>query len=159
MDPAAFDLSKFNWLGFALAIVSNIVLGFIWYASWFPTGKVWMRVTQMDMSQKMPGAKMAMSMVLMVIGAALLMFVFAHNSMVYEDAFRNTATGGTAGYKLTAMDGLTGGFFTWLGFIVPLNLNAVAFDRKPWSLFWVNTGFYLVSLLVAGVLIALVGAK
>jgi|GEM_PF-125742 len=159
MDPAAFDLSKFNWIGFAIAVVALMVIGFIWYAPWFPTGRIWVRLSGMDMSQKPKGAQMAMSMILMIIGALLLMFVYAHDMMVYQDAFQNTATGGKAGYKLTAMDGLTGGFFTWLGFVVPLNLNSVAFDRKPWSLFWVNAGYYLVALLVAGVVIATVGAK
>jgi len=159
MDPATFDLSHFNWLGFGLSILVFMVLGFIWYAPWFPTGRVWVRASKMDMSQKIPARQMAMSMGMMVIGAVLLMFVYAHNMMVYEDAFRNVATGGKAGYKLTAMDGITGGFFTWLGFIVPLNLNAVAFDRKPWSLFGVNAGYYLVSLVVAGILIATVGAQ
>lgn len=85
-----------------------------------------------------------------------MMFVFTHTNGVYQDAFRNTATGGRAGYQLTLADGLTGAFFTWLGFIVPINLNRVAFERSSWSLFWVNAGYYLVSLLVAGALIALV---
>ena len=159
MDPTKFELSTFNWLGFALAIVATMVIGFIWYAPWFPTGKIWIRLSKMDMNQKPPAAQMVMSMVWMVIGAALMMFVYAHNMMVYLDSFRNAATGGNATYHLTALDGLTGGFFTWLGFIVPLNLNSVAFDKKPWALFWVNAGYYLVALLVAGLLIATVGAK
>jgi hypothetical protein len=161
MDPATFDFSLFNWLGFALAIVANIILGFIWYAPWFPTGKVWLRHQGLDPSNmpKMKGAAMAMSMVLMLVGAVLMMFVFAHTNGVYLDAFRNTATGGRAGYHLSVMDGVMGGFFTWLGFIVPLNLNAVAFERKPWGLFFVNAGYYLVTLVLAGILIATVGGK
>ncbi|MCA1819860.1 MAG: DUF1761 domain-containing protein, partial [Halobacteriales archaeon] len=161
MDPAAFDLSNFNWLGFALAIVANMVLGFIWYAAWSPTGKVWMRHQGMDPHNmpKMSGAQMAVPMLLMVVGSVLMMFVFAHTNGVYLDSFRNTATGGMAGYRLSVMDGIMGGFFTWLGFIVPLNLNQVAFERKPWSLFAVNTGYYLVTLVLAGILIATVGAK
>ncbi|HUR64187.1 MAG TPA: DUF1761 domain-containing protein [Candidatus Thermoplasmatota archaeon] len=161
MDPAAFDFSLFNWVGFVLAIVANMVIGFVWYAPWFPTGKVWLRDQGMDPSNmpKMKGAQMAVPMVLMVIGATLMMFVFAHTNGVYLDAFRNTASGGRAGYHLSVMDGIMGGFFTWLGFVVPLNLNAVAFDRKPWSTFFVNAGYYLVALLVAGILIVTVGAK
>lgn len=154
MDPNGFDLSRFNWLGFALAIVANMVIGFVWYAKWSPTGKIWIRDMKIDMTRAMPAGAMAMSMGLMVLGSVLLMFVFTHNNMVYEDAFGNVATGGEANFKLRLMDGLTGGFFTWLGFIVPLNLNSVAFDGKPWSLFGVNAGYYLVSLLVAGALVA-----
>ena len=148
-----------NWLGMGLAIVANIVIGFIWYAPWFPTGALWMRDQGMDPKNppKMPGGKMMMSMVLMIIGAALMFFVFTHNFWVYQDAFRNTATGGKADYKLGIMDGVMGGVFTWLGFVVPLNLNTVAFDGKKWSMFFVNAGYYLVALVVAGILLVTVG--
>jgi len=158
MDPASFTFAGFNWLGFGLAIVAYMALGFVWYAPWFPTGKAWIRLTKMDTTQRPPAAAMLQSMLLMVVGAILLMFVFAHNMMVYQDAYRNTASGGIAAYKLSFLDGLLGGVFTWLGFVVPLNLNQVAFNKKPWSLFAIDTGYLLVSLVVAGILIATVGA-
>jgi hypothetical protein len=161
MDPSAMDFSNFNWLGFGLSLLFFIVLGFVWYAAWSPTGKVWMRHQGLDPANmpKPPAAEMAKAMALMLLGSFLMMFVFAHTNAVYLDAFRNTATGGTTGYRLTAMDGIVGGFFTWLGFIVPIHLNGVAFERKPWSLFLVNAGYYLVGLVVAGILIATVGAR
>jgi hypothetical protein len=161
MDPASFDLSNFNWIGFGLGIVVNMVLGFVWYAAWSPTGKVWMRHQGLDPKNmpKMSGAQMVVPMLLMVVGAVLMMFVFAHTNGVYLDAFRNPQTGGQPGYHLSVLDGIMGGFFTWLGFIVPLQLNSVAFERKPWSLFVVNAGYYLVTLVIAGILIATVGAK
>lgn len=161
MDPTKMDFSLFNWLGFALAILAAIVIGFVWYAKWFPTGKAWMRYQGMDPDSmpRPPAGAMAVSMLLMLAGTFLMMFVFTHTNGVYLDAFRNPATGGQAGYRLSAMDGVMGGLFTWLGFIVPLNLNQVAFERKPWGLFWINAGHYLVVLVVAGLLIATVGAK
>ena len=152
------DFSLFNWLGFGLAILANIVIGFVWYATWSPTGRIWIRETKMDMSVKPTGAVMAKSMVLMLLGAVFMMFVFAHTNAVYLDAFRNAGNKGIPSYDLSLMDGVMGGFFTWLGFIVPLNLNGVAFERRSWSLFWVNSGYYLVTLVVAGILIASVGA-
>lgn len=153
------DFSTFNWLGFALAIVANIVIGFVWYAPWFPTGAAWMRYQGIDPKKPGKPTGMAVSMLLMILGSALMMFVFAHTNGVYLDAFRNTATGGKAGYHLSLMDGLMGGFFTWLGFIVPINLNRVAFEKGKWGFFGINVGYYLVALLVAGTLIALVGGK
>jgi hypothetical protein len=158
MDPAAFDLSKLNWLGLGLAVLANMVIGFLWYARFTPTGKIWMKAHGMRPDVQPTGGVMARGLILMVIGAFLLMFVFAHTNMVYQDAFRNTATGGTAGYKLTMMDGIVGGLFTWLGFFVPVQLTSVAWEGKPWSLFFVNVGYYLVTLVVAGILIATVGA-
>ena len=158
MDPAAINFGDLNWLGLFLAVVANLVIGFVWYLPSMPTGKAWMAALGMSADTKPTQAQMMRGLVLMLIGAFLLMFVFAHTNMVYEDAFRNTATGGTAGYELTAMDGLVGAFFVWLGFFVPVQLNAVAWEGKPWSLFFVNAGYYLVTLLVAGALITTVGA-
>ena len=159
MDPNAVNFGELNWLAIGLSVLAMMVLGFVWYAAWFPTGKIWLRHMGLDPNNmpKPAGGQMALSIGLMVIGAFLMMFVFAHTNMIYQDAFRNTATGGTAGFELRLSDTLTGAFFTWLGFIVPLNLNAVAFENKPWSIFFVNAGFYLVGLLVAGTLLATVG--
>ena len=155
MDPNAVDFGDLNCLAIGLSFLAMLVLGFVWYAPWFPTGKIWLRHMGLDPSNmpKAPAGQMAVSLVLMALGSFFMMFVFAHTNMVYEDAFRNTATGGTAGFELRLGDTLTGAFFTWLGFIVPLNLNAVAFENKPWSLFFVNAGFYLVGLLVAATLL------
>jgi heme/copper-type cytochrome/quinol oxidase subunit 2 len=158
MDPAAMNFGDLNWLGIGLAMLALIIIGFVWYAPWFPTGKVWLRAQGMDAANmpKPAGGKMAVSMVLMVLGSFLMMFVFAHTFMVYEDAYRNTDSGGTEGYELSLMDGVMGAFFTWLGFIVPLNLNTVAFENRPWSFFFVNAGYYLVGLMAAGILLAVV---
>lgn len=156
MDPDAVNFGDLNWLAIGLSVLAMMALGFVWYAKWSPTGKVWMRNMGMDPAKlpPPPAGKMAMSMALMVLGSFLMMFVFAHTNLVYEDAFRNAATGGDADFDLRLMDTLTGAVFTWLGFIVPLNLNAVAFENKRWSMFFVNAGYYLVALLIAGVLLA-----
>ena len=154
------SFSGMNWIGLGAAFVANLVIGFVWYAPWFPTGAVWIRSQGMDPKDmpKAPAGAMVKSMLLgMLIGPLLMLFVFTHNFWVYQDAFRNTATGGKVGYKLSLMDGIAGGVFTWLGFMVPLHLNSVAFERKPWSLFFVNAGYYLVTLVVAGILLVTVG--
>lgn len=159
MDPNAFDFSALNWLAIGLSFLAMMALGFVWYAAWFPTGKVWLRHMGLN-PDNMPapqGAQLTKSILLMAVGAFLMMFVFAHTNMIYEDAFRNTATGGQTNFNLRLSDTLTGAAFTWLGFIVPLSLNAVAFEKKPWSIFFVNAGYYLVGLLVAGTLLATVG--
>lgn len=158
MDPDAFDLSSLPWLAIGLSFAAMVALGFLWYAPFTPTGKLWMRAKGLDPANlpAPPQGALAVSLLLMVVGSFLMMFVFAHTNMAYEDAFRNAATGGAPGYELRLSDTMTGAFLTWLGFIVPVQLNAVAFDRKPWSLFAVDGGYYLAALLVAGALLALV---
>jgi hypothetical protein len=159
MDPASFSFSGINWLGLALAVVFNMVLGFLWYAKFTPTGKVWMREMKVPMDAKPNNAQMVKGLVLMLVGVFLLMFVFAHNFWVYQDAFRNVATGGNATYKLALMDGIMGGVFTWAGFFLPQGLSQVAWEGKSWTLFFVNQGYNLVTMVVAGILLVTVGSS
>lgn len=148
------EFGDLNWLGMGLAVVANIVIGSLWYSPKSPTGRIWMRDTGHDMSHKPTGGEMAKAMGLMLIGVLLTMFVLAHTFIAYRDAYRlDDPT-----YELGIADGLIGGFFVWLGFNLPIQLNSVAFDRKPWSLFTVNSLYYLVAFLVAGLLLVTVGA-
>lgn len=157
MDPNSFSFSGLNWLGLVLAVVFNMVLGFIWYAPKTPTGRIWMRAMKMDPNMKPNMGQMMKGLLLMVIGSFLLMFVFAHNFWVYQDAYQNTASGGMAGYRLRLMDGVMGGLFTWLGFFVPQHWSGVAWENKPWSLFFVQAGYTLITMVVAGILLVTVG--
>ncbi|MFO1535269.1 MAG: DUF1761 domain-containing protein [Thermoplasmatota archaeon] len=157
MDPNSFSFSGLNWLGLALAVVANIVIGFIWYAKWTPTGRTWMKAMNIPADAKPTGGQMAKGLILMLVGSFLLMFVFAHNFWVYQDAYRNAATGGNLNDRLGLMDGIMGGLFTWLGFFVPQHWSGVAWEGKPWSLFFVQAGYTLATMLVAGILLVTVG--
>lgn len=144
---AGVEFSDLNWLAIAAAMAFNIVLGFLWYGAKMPTGKIWMKAMKIPPGAKPTAKQMAVSMTLMVIGTLLLMFVMSHIFVAYRDAFR---IDGDAMYKLTAVDGVVGAVMIWAGFFVPLHLGSVAWEGKPWSLFFVNTLYYLVALLVAG---------
>ncbi len=151
------DFSGINWLGLGLAVLFNMILGFVWYAKFTPTGRIWMREMKIATDAKPTSAQMAQGMILMLVGAFLTMFVLAHNFWVYQDAGRNVVTNGVAGYKLTLMDGMTGGFFVWLGFFVPQHWSGVAWEGKSWTLFFVQAGYSLVTMVVAGILLVTVG--
>lgn len=149
---AGVELSDISWLAVGAAMLFNIVLGFLWYNPKLPTGRIWVLETGMDVDAKPSGRAMAMTMGLMLVGVFLTMFVLAHVVVAFRDAYLlDDAT-----YQLSWADGLMGGFFTWLGFYLPVQLNGVAFERKSWSLTMVNAGYYLVALLAAGLILALV---
>jgi hypothetical protein len=146
------ELSDIKWLAVGAAMLANIVLGFLWYNKKTPTGKVWLKHSGMDPDERPPAKVMALSMGLMLLGVFLTMFVLAHDFVAYRDAYRLDK----AGYDLTVMDGVTGGFFTWLGFFLPVQLNIKAFSKAPWGLVLINAAYYLVALLVAGILLVVV---
>lgn len=160
MDPNSMSFDGMNWLGLGLAMLCNIVIGFVWYAKWFPTGRAWMRHMGMDPDrmEKPRGGAMAASMGMMLIGTFLLWFVITHDFWVYKDAYQNVATGGKLTNNLSIMDGVMAGVFTTLGFVVPFNLNRVAFERMKWGLFGINVGYYFVTLVLGGIILVSVGS-
>lgn len=139
-----------NYAAVVAAAVSNIVLGSLWYGPFF--GKPWMQLMgytpeKMEAMKKDPKgkAKMQKSYALAFVGALLMAYVMAH-SMVFAEAYLNTS--GVA-------SGLTGGFWNWLGFVVPVTLGTVLWEMKPWKLWWINASYYLLSLCVMGVIFSL----
>jgi hypothetical protein len=52
------------------------------------------------------------------------------------------------------MGGLMGGFFGWLGFIAPVTLTNVMYEKRPWKLWLLDNSFWLISLLVMGVILS-----
>lgn len=89
----------------------------------------------------------------MVIGNFFMAFVFAHNIAVWDprtwgqEPMPGTNTVGTA---------MAAAIFTWLGFYFPGDLGSVAWEMRSWKLFFINTGYHLVSLiLVAFILIGM----
>jgi hypothetical protein len=45
-------------------------------------------------------------------------------------------------------------FFTWLGFVLPVLLRGVAWEKRSWALLGIDAGYQLVALFVAAVIIA-----
>jgi hypothetical protein len=43
--------------------------------------------------------------------------------------------------------------FTWLGFYVPGHLSSTVWEQKSWKLFGINSGYNLLSLLVAALIL------
>jgi fluoride ion exporter CrcB/FEX len=148
------EFGDLKWIAIAAAMASNIVLGFLWYSQKTPTGRLWMKHMGFPKDHKPKPGEMMRAMILMVIGTFLLMFVLQHNFIAYRDAYGIDQMPVNKEYDLSMMDGFMGGFFTWLGFFVPVQLGSISWEGKPWSLFFVNAGYYLVSLVAARLIYA-----
>jgi hypothetical protein len=46
------------------------------------------------------------------------------------------------------------GFFNWIGFIAPVTLGTVLWGGKSWKLWLIDNGFYLIDLLIMGMILA-----
>jgi len=68
----------------------------------------------------------------------------------------HSITFGDAYFKITGIQGgLMGGFFDWLGFIAPVTLCTKLYEKKPWGLWLLDNGFWLISLLMMGAILSL----
>jgi len=127
------------------AAAAAIVLGFLWYGPVF--GKKWMQESGLT-EDKMNAAKakgMGKTYAIMVVSTIIMSYVLAH-SLLFANTYLNTS-GVSAG--------LQAGFWNWLGYVAPVSLGAVLWDGKSWIYWFITAGYYLVSLLVMGVILAL----
>ncbi len=135
---------QINYVAIAIAVVANFILGFIWYTPLF--GKRWGKEMGFDMTQKPPASVLVKGMVFMVIGNFLMAWVLAHNNAAWSFVPEMKT--------MTPMaKAIPAAVFTWLGFFFPTDLGAVAWERKSWTLFFINTGYHLVSLLVVAMIL------
>lgn len=133
-----------NMVAVLVAVVANFFLGFLWYSPLF--GKAWAKEMGFDLSVKPPASVMIKGMVIMVIGNFFMAYVFAHNNMAWS------FVPGAKDYS--AMDTiLSSSIFTWLGFYLPVDLNRIAWERASWKLFFINTVYHYLAVLVAAIVL------
>lgn len=139
-----------NYLSVVIAAIVMFGLGWLWYAVLF--NRQWTQAmgwTPEKMKEMMaaPGAKSMMmrSYGIQALGALLMAYVLAH-ALVFSATYLNVS-------GISA--GLQAGFWNWIGFIAPVTIGSVLWDGKPWKLWFINAGYYLVGLLIMGVILAL----
>lgn len=135
-----------NYLGIALAGVTSMIVGFLWYSPTF-FGRPWMKLmgyteAGLKKAQKEMGNLYGISFV----GSLLMAFVLSH-VMTLSMNFYHTSKFST---------GLNTAFWMWIGFVMPVQMTTTIFGDKKWPLFAINTGYQLASLLGMAMAIALV---
>lgn len=133
-----------NFVAVLVVVVANFFLGFLWYTPLF--GKLWGREMGYDMTQKPQTSEFIKGMVFMVIGNFFFAWVLAHNMAAWSFV-PDTKT------MTPLANAMSAGIFTWLGFYFPVDLGAVAWERKSWTLFFINTGYHLASVVVAALIL------
>ncbi|SRR5258708_768158 len=126
-----------NYLALLVATIVKVVIGMLWYSPLL-FGRAWMRLVGCEpeeMKSRMPKA-----MVVDLVATFVLAFVLVH-AVHYAGA-----TG--------AGQGAAVGFFNWLGFIAAVAIGTVVYEKRPFKLFLINSGFYLACLPVMGAILA-----
>lgn len=126
-----------NFFAVFIAALANFLIATVWYAFLF--GSLWRKLTGISDMKPAP-AKVAM----VFIGSVVISFVLLH-SIVFGNAYLKFS--GLRG-------GLMGGFFSWLGFIAPVTLTNVVYEKRSWKLWLLDNCFWLISLLVMGAILS-----
>lgn len=137
-----------NYLAVGLAVVANFVLGWLWYTPLF--GKAWAREMKMDTSEKPKPGVMLRGMLFMVIGNFLTAYVIAHDVFAWS-----LVPGMDSGSDMSAI--LMTSFFIWLGYYVPTHLGATTWEKRSWTLTFINLGYHFATLFVAALIIVKMG--
>jgi len=135
-----------NWLAIVVSVVVAFLVGGLWYGPLF--GKVWKKEMGVPLDAKPTGSEMGKSLSLNVIGTFLIAFVLAHDVLGWRPSAWNAGADAPP-----AVYGFFAAFFAWLGFMVPVLLNGVAFERKSWRLFFINAAHQFVSLQIIGMIL------
>lgn len=137
---------KINMMAIAIAVVANFIFGFVWYTLLF--GRAWAKEMGFDTNEKPQTGAMVKGMVMMLVGNFLMTWVLAHNNAAWSFVPETQQMSATANI-------LSASIFTWLGFFLPTDLGVVAWERKTWKLFAINTTYHLLMLVIAATILIL----
>jgi len=133
---------EINWIAIVSAVVSSMIVGFIWYSRGV-FGGVWMKlagVEQADMKKGMFGAMLATA-----VASALTAYILAYMGYVLHAFLRDTFF----------MDTVTAAFWLALGISATTLVIHNSFEKKPWKLTALAVGNRLVTLIVMGMVIGM----
>ncbi len=122
---------------------AKFLLGGLWYSKTF-FAEPWKKLTGVKGTKAKDG--MVSAMILELFGNLLMAFVLAHAIKYAQQGH---------GLPMGLAGGLAGGFINWLGFVATVQVGTVLFERKPLKLFFINSGFQLISLLVMGAILGI----
>lgn len=133
---------QLNFVAIGLATLAMFFLGFLWYTPLF--GKIWAKEMGFSRDMEVPKGFLIRSLILNLIGNFLLAFVLSHNILAWDAR----SWGHASNFIDQGQAAVMSAFFTWLGFYVPHDLGAVTWQMKSWKLFFINTSYHLVGLLI-----------
>ncbi len=138
----AMPAADINYLAVFVAAVISMAIGAAWYSPAL-FGVEWMTLSGIKEKdiEKAKEKGMGKSYLAGFIGALVMSVVLAH----FIDFTRAT----------TFREGLSAGFWIWLGFVAPVILGTVLWEAKPTRLYIINISYWLLSLSLMGGILAI----
>lgn len=125
-----------NWTSVAAAAVAKFAIGAVWFSP-VAFGPMWLAAT--GGSQAAMKARFVRAMAVDFACCVVLAWVLA-NALLFMHV-----SGVTAGARVS--------FFLWLGFVATPLLSSMTYEGRPFRLFALTGGYWLVSLLAMGAIV------
>ncbi len=132
---------EISYLAVLVGSIIALVVGGLWYSPAL-FGRVWMKLSGMTRERINEAKKKGMAATYFINFIA----VFVTGLVM---ALLAAYIGLTS-----AVDGLYLGLLTWIGFIVTIMLGTVLWEGKPIKLYLINIFYYLIVLVVMGILVS-----
>ncbi len=127
-------LSSINVWAVLVAALSAFIVGWLWYGPLF--GKQWMKLNGFTEEMLREGGGMSMPLIMIINYIATALAAFAIAMFIGSEADMHF--------------GIFAGFMIALFWIGTSRLNDVLYERKPFKLYLINVGYYLVIYIIMG---------
>ncbi|MEA2676778.1 MAG: hypothetical protein QOJ81_919 [Chloroflexota bacterium] len=126
------DYSHVSWIAVIVAAVAHIVLGYLWYMP-MVFGKRWEAAGGNPLPTGAPPPMTIAYMVVSALLAAVGMALWFSGSSV--------------------TNGAISGVLVWLYFVAPVSAGAIFFQGRTWMWWAITAGYWLVGLVIMGVIV------
>ncbi len=134
-----------NIFAVLVAVAANFIIQMIWYTALF--AKPWMKEMGYDPNMRPDKKAMFKGMALTFIGSFLFAWVLAF----YLAGWQFIPGADEMSPLIT---GVNSAISVWMGFFIPVQLSRVVWEKHSWKLFFINSGYNLVSAIVVAIILA-----
>jgi hypothetical protein len=134
-------------IAIVVSVVASFLLGGIWYGALF--GKVWRKAMGFAGDARPSGADFARGAVINIVGLALMAFFLSR-----EIGIRRPSSWGVGADAAPTEYAFLTALALWLGFVIPILLNGVGYERKGWTVFILGAAYQLLSLVVMALILS-----
>ena len=135
-----------NLIAVLVAGLSSMVVGSVWYTPKV-FGNSWARLAKVKMDRKVSNREMTVLMGSTLVASIITAYILAHVAYLSNQFFGNAFL----------QDSLTTAFWLWLGFTAARIYVHDAFESRPLKLTVMNAAHELLTVLVMGLVIGLIG--
>jgi len=132
------ELDGINYWAVLVAWLIYIAVGWFWYSP-AGFGKAWSKLGGVDI-MKLPQGEANRAIMYVILSSLVQAFVLAVVLNSLEVA--------------NAKDGLVAGLVIWLGFTALTTIGTNFYARKGWKFWWLNASFFLLTMSVNSVMLA-----